>query len=105
MMLNKVRTGHYLDIMVTHAPPRGIHDNSDIAHKGFTTLIPFIERFKPALLLHGHTHRYDPLLPVRTKYGDTEIVNAYGHVLIDLTREPGNASWKVADLKMTGRGS
>ena len=105
MMVNKVRTSHYLDILVTHAPPRGIHDNTDMAHRGFTSLIPFIERFKPALLLHGHTHRYDPLLPVRTRYGETEIVNAYGHVLINLIREPGSAAWKVADPKTTGRGS
>ncbi len=61
MALNKVRTGRYLDILVTHAPPRGIHDNKDVAHRGFTSLIPFIERFRPALLLHGHTHRYDPM--------------------------------------------
>ncbi len=96
MLLNKVREGHYLDIMVTHAPPRGIHDNPDTAHRGFTSLIPFIERFKPALLLHGHTHRYDPMLPLRTRYGDTEVINAYGHVLLDLTRESGSNAWKVA---------
>jgi hypothetical protein len=105
MMLNKVRTGRYLDILVTHAPPRGIHDNTDIAHRGFTSLIPFIERFKPTLLLHGHTHRYDPLLPVRTRYGDTEIINAYGHVLLDLSRHADNSAWKLADAKMSGRGS
>jgi hypothetical protein len=106
MVLNKVRTGRYLDILVTHAPPRGIHDNPDIAHRGFTSLIPFIERFKPALLLHGHTHRYDPLLPVRSRYGDTEIINAYGHVLLELTRKGVESAWTVrpAQPQRSGRG-
>jgi Icc-related predicted phosphoesterase len=100
MLLNKIRAGRYLDIMVTHAPPRGIHDNPDAAHRGFASLIPFIEHFKPALLLHGHTHRYDPMLPLHTRYGDTEVINAYGHVLLDLTRESSTATWKVAARPM-----
>jgi hypothetical protein len=105
MMLNKVRAGRYLDIMVTHAPPRGIHDNTDIAHRGFTSLIPFIERFKPALLLHGHTHRYDPMMPVRTRHGDTEVINTYGHALLQLTRDSGTAPWKLAEPHKSGLGS
>ncbi|MEO8289120.1 MAG: metallophosphoesterase [Chloroflexota bacterium] len=104
MILNKVRTGRYLDVLLTHAPPRGIHDNTDIAHRGFTSLIPFIERFKPALLLHGHTHRYDPMQPVRTRYAETEIVNAYGHVLLDLSRDNGVSAWKVAATTESRRG-
>ncbi len=87
LLRNKARHGRYLDILITHAPPRGIHDNSDIAHQGFTSLLPFLERFKPAILLHGHTHRYDPTLPMRSRYKQTEILNAYGHVTVDLTVE------------------
>ena len=87
LLRNKARHGRYLDILVTHAPPRGIHDNNDIAHQGFTSLLPFLDRFKPTLLLHGHTHRYDPTLPMRTRYKETEIINAYGHVTLDLAVE------------------
>jgi len=97
MLLNKVRTGRYLDILVTHAPPRGIHDNTDIAHRGFTSLNSFIELFKPTLLLHGHTHRYDPMLPLRTRHGETEVINTYGHVVLNLTRPNANAPWTLAD--------
>jgi Icc-related predicted phosphoesterase len=97
MMLNKMRTGRYLDILVTHSPPRGIHDNADLAHRGFTSLVPFIERFKPALLLHGHTHRYDPMLPTRSRHGETLIINTYGHVLLELSRDGVNSAWQVAE--------
>ena len=94
LLLNKAQTGRYLDILVTHAPPRGIHDLEDVAHRGFSSLIPFIERFKPTLMLHGHTHRYDPLAPTRSRCGETEIINTYGHVLIELERNgPG---WRIA---------
>lgn len=97
MLLNKARTGRYLDILVTHAPPRGIHDDTDLAHRGFGALIPFIERFKPMLLLHGHTHRYSPLQPLRTRVGDTEIINAYGHTLLTLMREGAGSGWRLAE--------
>ncbi|HYP41160.1 MAG TPA: metallophosphoesterase [Chloroflexia bacterium] len=99
LLLNKMNVGRYLDVLVTHTPPRGIHDNEDLAHKGFASLLPFIERFKPTLLLHGHTHRYNPLLPTRTKHGETEIINAYGHVLLELTRDNIRDGWRVVSSK------
>ena len=96
MALNKLRTGRYVDILVSHTPPRGIHDNEDIAHMGWTSLIPVIDYFKPALLLHGHTHRYNPILPVQSTRGKTEIINAYGHVLIELIRDDASSPWQLA---------
>jgi hypothetical protein len=95
LLLNKAQTGRYLDIMLTHAPPRGIHDNKDRAHMGFPSLLPFLARFKPALLLHGHTHRYDPSLPVQTRYKQTEIINAYGHVVLELVNEENKMGWRL----------
>jgi Icc-related predicted phosphoesterase len=100
MALNKLRTGRYLDILVSHTPPRGIHDNHDVAHVGWAALIPVIDRFKPALLLHGHTHRYNPTLPVRSTRGKTEIINAYGHVLIELIRDDASSPWQLADASI-----
>ncbi len=96
LLLNKVKEGRYLDILVTHTPPRGIHDYSDVAHRGFESLLPFIERFKPTVLVHGHSHRYDPMLPTRTTYRGTEVINAYGHVVLELTASdaPGSG-WQV----------
>jgi hypothetical protein len=99
LLRNKVQTGRYLDIMVTHAPPRGIHDNPDMAHRGFASLVPFIERFHPMLLLHGHTHRYEPLQPMRSVQGRTEILNVFGHVLLELARDKGQPGWRLLNPK------
>ena len=88
LLVNYVRTGRYLDILVTHAPPRGIHDENDITHRGFSSFPPFLRRFHPAFMLHGHTHRYINTLPFITAYGRTTVVNTYGHRLIEIPADP-----------------
>lgn len=102
LLANKVRTGRYLDVMVTHTPPRGVHDMGDVAHKGFPSLLSFIERFQPLVLLHGHTHRYNPLMPVSSAVGRTQVINTYGHVLLDLEPAVGRAGWQLQNKKLRG---
>ena len=104
MLINKVRSGRYLDVLVTHAPPAGIYDYTDVAHKGFATLNQFIELFKPAVLLHGHTHRYNPMMPIYTRYGSTDIINCFGHVVFDLVRDEETRGWR-ADVPEWVRGA
>ena len=43
LILNKIRYGRYLDIFLTHATPRHIHDHEDSCHKGFEAFNWFIE--------------------------------------------------------------
>ena len=45
---------HGLDVLLTHAPPRGVGDGPDPAHQGFPALNVLAGRLQPALLLHGH---------------------------------------------------
>lgn len=42
-------------LVVTHAPPRGINDDEDRAHRGFTAFRWLVDRLSPPLWLHGHT--------------------------------------------------
>ena len=84
---NRVRYGRALDILITHAPPRGIHDAPDMAHTGFDALRPFMDTFRPRFLLHGHSHVYRPDVPTRTVYAQTEVLNVYPYRLIEW--EPG----------------
>ncbi len=79
LLLNKLRHGRYLDILVTHAPPRGIHDQPDRCHQGFAVLRDFMERFQPRYLVHGHIHLYDRQTVTRTAFGNTTVLNAYGY--------------------------
>jgi len=83
LLFNRVFRGRFLDILLTHAAPLGIHDRKDKCHLGFKSFLWFMRVFKPRYLVHGHIHLYD-LSEVRTtKYFDTMVINAYSHYLID----------------------
>jgi Icc-related predicted phosphoesterase len=77
LLLNRLRYGRYLDLLITHAPPRGIHDEPDRCHTGFDAFNWLIETFKPRYHLHGHIHLYDRRAETVTRVGSTEVVNVY----------------------------
>jgi Icc-related predicted phosphoesterase len=81
-LLNRLRYGRYLDVMITHAPPRGIHDGKDLAHRGFETFIKLMDLFQPRYLLHGHKHVYRPQA-TRTRYRATDVLNVYPCAVIE----------------------
>jgi len=84
LLWNRIVHGRFVDILLTHAPPKGIHDKADKCHWGFKAYLWFMKVFKPKLLVHGHIHLYD-LSDVRcTRWEDTMVVNAYSHYVIDL---------------------
>ncbi len=73
------------DILVTHAPARGIHDFDTIPHRGFECFTELLDRYRPRLFLHGHIHRsYGADIPRETQYGDTRVVNAYEYTVIEI---------------------
>jgi Icc-related predicted phosphoesterase len=83
LLWNRIFRGRFLDILLTHAPPQGIHDRKDKCHWGFKTYLWFMKVFKPKYLVHGHIHLYD-LSDVRcTKWENTTVINAYSHYVID----------------------
>ena len=84
LVFNRLFRGRFLDILLTHASPLGIHDKEDKCHRGFKCFLWFMRVFKPKYLVHGHIHLYD-LSEVRTtKYCDTMVINAYSHYLLDM---------------------
>lgn len=82
LLMNRARYGRYLDVLITHAPPCGIHDGEDLCHRGFKALLGFMDRFHPRYLLHGHKHIYGPQ-SWRTRYTDTEVINVYPFRVIE----------------------
>jgi Icc-related predicted phosphoesterase len=83
LFFNRIFRGRFLDILLTHASPRGIHDKEDKCHWGFKCFLWFMRTFKPRYLIHGHIHLYD-LSEVRvTRYCETTVINAYSHYLIN----------------------
>ncbi|MGC9333079.1 MAG: metallophosphoesterase [Anaerolineae bacterium] len=79
LMLNRLLYGRYLDILITHAPPLGIHDRDDLCHRGFRAFRTFMDRFQPSYLIHGHVHVYNPAETIETTYNRTRVINTYGY--------------------------
>lgn len=84
LIVNRARYGRYLDVLVTHAPPAGIHDLPDLPHRGFKSFVWFIDHYQPRYLVHGHIHIYDSRKEAITHRGATTIVNAYGYRILDI---------------------
>jgi Icc-related predicted phosphoesterase len=84
LVMNKLFHGRYLDILITHAPPQGIHDRSDLCHQGFRALRTFMERFRPRYLIHGHIHVYSPGETTESVYQDTTVLNTYGYRTLEI---------------------
>jgi uncharacterized protein len=85
---NRWRYGRPLDILITHAPPQGIHDGQDLCHQGFRALLEFMDRYKPRYLIHGHTHLYRQDAPRVTQYHDTTVLNTYGFQIVEIDVPP-----------------
>jgi len=78
LLWNRLRYGRYLDIFVTHAPPRGIHEMDDLPHQGVDAFRWFIQKFQPRYHLHGHIHVLKPNIITQTQIMTTMVINAYG---------------------------
>lgn len=78
-----------LDVIVTHAPPRHIHDAEDRCHKGFKCYRRLIEKYKPRFFIHGHIHRFFETPSDRASAVDqTQVINSYGYHVFTLKDEP-----------------
>ncbi|HSH04754.1 MAG TPA: metallophosphoesterase [Anaerolineae bacterium] len=88
LMWNRARYGRALDVLVTHSPPFGIHDEADVAHTGFKAFLMLMRRFRPKYLLHGHIHTHRPDVTWVTQYYGTRIINVYPYRVLDLEAPP-----------------
>jgi uncharacterized protein len=72
------------DVLLTHSPPEGVNDEpDDRAHRGSPALRAWVERHRPAWLLHGHTLPH-PARRVRA-LGPTRVAHVRGAAALELT--------------------
>ncbi|MBA3468999.1 MAG: metallophosphoesterase [Herpetosiphonaceae bacterium] len=84
VMLAQQRYRQRLDVLITHAPPAGLHDGPG-AHRGPQALRRFIERFGPRYVIHGHVHLnygYGDQSPLQ--HGRSLIVNTCGYQVLEI---------------------
>ncbi len=85
LMLKLHRNGRKLDVVIAHSPPRGIHDDVDPAHVGFSALHNFIHLMKPHYFLHGHTLSYQHnVIPPVTQVEATTVININPYRILEV---------------------
>lgn len=75
-----------IDILVTHAPPKGVGDDpNSYSHRGFAAFLPLLERTHPRYLLHGHVHKnYIRELIREKRYADTVVINCCDRYVLEI---------------------
>ncbi len=85
LLLNRIHYGRSMDILITHSPPFGIHDEDSRAHTGLKAINWLLRVAKPRYHLHGHTHFYRRNLDEsESKYRDTKIINVHPYKVLDI---------------------
>jgi Icc-related predicted phosphoesterase len=74
-----------INLVVTHASPRHIHDAQDRCHMGFESFVKLIKRRSPQIFLHGHIHKdfkqeEDRITTVNT----TQVINTCGYTILEV---------------------
>jgi uncharacterized protein len=83
-----IRRAGGVDIVITHAPPRHIHDAEDPCHMGFESFLTLIDLYEPLYFIHGHIHKVFKRPADRiTTLNRTKVINTYGFYLLDIASE------------------
>lgn len=84
---NRLRHNRALDLLITHSPPFGIHDEDTEAHRGLHAINWLIGWAKPRYHLHGHIHfQRRNLTPSITTLGATKIINVFPYQVIEIEK-------------------
>jgi uncharacterized protein len=76
-----------VDVLLTHAPPRGLGDDDDRPHIGIDALHTLLDRLHPRWHLHGHIHPYGMPRPDR-HVGGTTIRNVIPYRMLEIRPLP-----------------
>ena len=72
------------DILVTHAPAKGLGDGKGFVHQGLPAFNWLLDTYQPKYHLHGHQHlSYGANQERIIEYGGTTIINGFGYYIFD----------------------
>lgn len=74
-----------IDLVISHAPPRFIHDGEDPCHRGFRSFRDFIDKYQPLYFIHGHIHTlFENDSDRLTRVKSTSVINSYGYHVLEI---------------------
>ena len=85
----QIRAHGGFDILLTHAPMKGLGDQPDHAHQGFACFETLLSRYRPAVMVHGHVHQSYTSAFVRIReYNGIPVINASESWFFELPETP-----------------
>ena len=85
LLWNRAYYGRALDILITHSPAYGVHDEESKAHRGLIAINRILRFAKPKFHLHGHMHFFRRNLEqFESQLGSTTIINVYPYKVIEI---------------------
>lgn len=86
LLLNRLKYGRSLDILFTHSPPFGIHDEDSQSHRGLKAINWLLHVAKPRFHFHGHTHFHRQNISAsETIYGVTTVLNVFPYKIVEVS--------------------
>ncbi len=85
LQLNRWRRGRAVDVLLTHAPPRGPNEGADRVHEGVDAFNEFHALWRPKLHVHGHVHLVGA--NARREYtteSGVRVVNAFQFTVVEI---------------------
>lgn len=82
LLYNRLRYKRYVDILITHSPILGIHDEPTRVHRGFKALRLFDKQYRPAYHIHGHTMIRNNIY--QTCFHSTQIINTNPYRILNI---------------------
>ncbi len=81
-----IRLAGGVDIVLTHAAPKGVGDMDDRSHQGFEAFRKLLEQYHPQYLFHGHVHlNYAHNIPRVQTYAETQVINCCERYELEVT--------------------
>jgi Icc-related predicted phosphoesterase len=81
----KIKKLNGIDIVISHAPPRGVGDADDNAHRGFASFLELMDEYHPRYWIHGHVHMTYGIDIVRElEYNGTKVINAFEKYVLEI---------------------
>ena len=77
------------DVFLAHSPIRGVGDENHPSHRGFECFGPLLDKYRPAVMIHGHVHQsYSAFFQRQREYHGIPIINASTSFVFDLPETP-----------------
>ena len=102
----RLRATGGFDVLLTHAPIRGLGDEEHLSHRGFECFGPLLDRYRPAVMVHGHMHQaYTPFFQREREYHGIPVINASTAFEFDLPETPDRREPSRRGLRLMEKAS